>query len=357
MGLHEDESVRHGGGRRVPRPGRLQPEPLGHRVQQLGTARRRGLHAQRSDGAARRLRHHLSAEQHRLLLGPERLRLCELLGRRVADSLRHESPRRGRRHVLGSVAHRGRGRRRRDRAAGLRDRRVAVHPPVQERPLDAVERLHRAVGGDELDGRGRLHRVALPPPAEPVVPHPEPAEHRSGGARSMACDVHRQQRHGEPGDAAGAEPLSALERTAAAVRRRAGRGDDHPPDDVLPVSDAGPRHRQQLGRERRLSRHAVAGGAALRARHDARRDLYVVEEHRGHQHRHRGRPGLQRRRHRHELGHQQPREQPDDRPERRAASVRGDVPLSTCRCRSRGRRRRRSGSSRRSPATGRSAAR
>ena len=213
------------------------------------------------------------------------------------------------------------------RAAGLRHRRVAVHPPVQERPLDAVERLRRTVAGDELDGVGRLHGVAQPQPAESVVPDPEPAEHRPGGSRPMACDVHRQQRHGEPSDAAGAEPLSALERAAAAVRRRARCGDDYPPDDALPVSPACPRHRQQLGRERRLSRDAVARGAALRAGRDARRDLHVVAEHGGHEHRYRGRPGLQRRRHRHQLGHHQPREQPDDRPERRAAPAGRDVPL------------------------------
>ena len=39
----------------------------------------------------RRLRHHLSAEQHRLLLGPDRLRLRELLGRRRAAAVRHDA--------------------------------------------------------------------------------------------------------------------------------------------------------------------------------------------------------------------------------------------------------------------------
>ena len=38
---------------------------------------------------------------------------------------------------------------------------------------------------------------------------------------AVARSVHRQQRHAEPGDAAGAEPVPAGERPAAAVRRRA----------------------------------------------------------------------------------------------------------------------------------------
>ena len=66
-------------------------------------------------------------------------------------------------------------------------------------------------------------------------------------------------------------PISR-DRAAAAVRRRARRGDDCPPDDVLPVSTAGPRHRQQLGRERRLPRHAAPGQGRRSPGPDARRE-------------------------------------------------------------------------------------
>ena len=66
--LEATERVRHAGRDRVPWCRRLQPQPVGHDLRQLGPAGRRGLSAERPHGAPRRLRHHLPAEQHRLLL-------------------------------------------------------------------------------------------------------------------------------------------------------------------------------------------------------------------------------------------------------------------------------------------------
>ena len=79
--LEAPERVRHAGRDRVSGRRRLQPQPVGHELRQLRPPPRCRLPDQRPHGAAGRLRHHLPAEQHRLFLGADRLRLRELLGR------------------------------------------------------------------------------------------------------------------------------------------------------------------------------------------------------------------------------------------------------------------------------------
>ena len=69
-----------------------------------GPRRRRGVSVEREDRAARRFRHHLPAEQHRLLLEPGGLRRRELRRRRAAAGLRHQPGRRAGDPLLGSGA-------------------------------------------------------------------------------------------------------------------------------------------------------------------------------------------------------------------------------------------------------------
>ena len=154
-----------------------------------------------------------------------------------------------------------------------------------------------------------------------------------GRAGPVARPVHRQQRHAQPGDAARAEPVPAGERPAPAVRRRAGCGDDRAADDALPVSAASVAAASSTAPDATADYHAMLlrVSRAFRAGHDARRDLHLVAGTWRTRHRHRGRPGLQRRRHRHELGHQQPREQPHARPERCAAPARRRRSSTICR--------------------------
>ena len=90
VGFHGSERLRHGRGDRVPWRRRLQPQPVGYDLRQLGTAGRRRVSMERPDRAARRLRYHLPADQHRLLLEPGGLRRRELRGRRAAAGVRHE---------------------------------------------------------------------------------------------------------------------------------------------------------------------------------------------------------------------------------------------------------------------------
>ena len=177
VGLRGRECVRHQGRDCVPGCRRLQPEPVGHHLRQLGASGRRGLLAQRPHRPSRRLRHHLSAQQHRLLLGADGLWLGQLLRGCDADGVWHHPARRAGDPVLRSGADRAGDRRRPHRAAGLRHRRGAVRPSLQERPGASVELLHRAVALQELDGVDRLHGVGEPEPVQSVVSDPEPAEH------------------------------------------------------------------------------------------------------------------------------------------------------------------------------------
>ena len=104
VGFHGAERLRHARGDRVPWRRRLQPQPVGYDLRQLGTAARRGVSVERQDGAARRFRHHLPADQHRLLLEPGGLRRRELRGRRAAAGVWHEPGGRAGDPLLGSGA-------------------------------------------------------------------------------------------------------------------------------------------------------------------------------------------------------------------------------------------------------------
>ena len=116
--------------------------------------------------------------QHRLLLGSDRLRLRQLLGRRNADRVRHQPGRRASHPVLRSGAAGAGDWRRREQPRRLWHRRGALRSSPQERPGAAVELLRRARARQPLDGVDRLQRLGEPQPAQPVVPDPEPAEHR-----------------------------------------------------------------------------------------------------------------------------------------------------------------------------------
>ena len=104
VGFHGAERLRHTRGDRVPWRRRLQPQPVGYDLRQLGTAGGRRVSMERPDRAARRLRHHLPADQHRLLLEPGGLRRRELRGRRAAAGVRHEPGGRAGDPLLGSGA-------------------------------------------------------------------------------------------------------------------------------------------------------------------------------------------------------------------------------------------------------------
>ena len=224
--LEAHERLRHAGRDRVPRRRRLQPQPVGHDLRQLGPARRRRLSDQRPHGAARRLRRHLPAQQHRLLLGPDRLRLRQLLGRREPDALRPQPGRRARRHASPT-------RRRSSPAIGGDPANAAASTASARRAstahfkngrVHAVERLPRAALGDTFMVSIGYSALEGQQPAQP---------RRSRSSRCRTSTRRRStpggrpyiasQRHAEPGDAAGAEPVPAADRLAAAVRRAARR--------------------------------------------------------------------------------------------------------------------------------------
>ncbi len=109
--------------------------------------------------AARRLRRHLPADQHRLLLGSDRLRLRKLLGRRAPAGVRHQPGRRAGDPVLGSSADLAGPWRGRDQPGRVRHRRGALRPGPRERAGAAVELLRGAFTRQPLDGVDRLHGV------------------------------------------------------------------------------------------------------------------------------------------------------------------------------------------------------
>ena len=109
---------------------------------------------------------------------------------------------------------------RRDQPWCVRHRRGTFRPPPQERPGATMERLRRARARQPLDGVDRLQRVVQPEPAQPLVPDPEPADHRRGDPVAVARSVHRQQRHAEPSHAARAR-IRSSRRPAHSCRSRA----------------------------------------------------------------------------------------------------------------------------------------
>ena len=316
---------------------------------------------ERQDRAPRRLRHHLSADQHRLLLGSDRLRLRRT-SRAACSQMPYGTNPRG---VPVSASPIQRRSRRRSAAIPTRRRSTASARRASTAHLKNGQArqwnffVERSLG-NRLDGVDRLQRVVQPQPAQPLVPDPEPAEHRSGAARRLARPVHRQQRHAEPGDAAGAEPVSSRRPVRCAVRRRArrsARSRGRTRSSRIRCSSARTR-RQQLRGDRGLSRDAAAREPPVRAtascwtRTTPGRGTSTTRD------TGRGQPGLQRRRHRRRtttsttsrhnrtLGF-------SDVPHRFV----GDVPLRTAASARASRSARRMRSSARSPAAGRLAAR
>ena len=262
------DAVRHAGRDRVPGRRRLQPQPVGHDLRQLRPAPRRRVSAERSHGAPRRLRRHLSAEQHRLLLGPDRLRLRQLLGRREPDARTASTPAGvpvG--TFLGSGADRAGDRRRSRprRASTASARRASIGTSRTGASMQWNVFLERRLGDAFMVSIGYSASVE-PRPAEPIVPDSERCRtsirrRSTRGARTYIAS----QRHAEPGDAAGAQSVPADHRPAAAVCRAARRRDASPRQNTLfpyPLLIGSNAAINSSGADRRLPLAAAAGQPA-----------------------------------------------------------------------------------------------